>query len=110
MNTTEFFRNLVEPSMARIGLFGITRSMKIDHRECVVTFKVSKNVLTDFDSRLSRYLAAVAGTGLPAASTEMLIQEPSDGRLRTTYPRRHVQSVRRSASVVRAFRFALGEA
>lgn len=89
----EFFESVVDPSTERIGLFGMAHDITFDGRNFIVLHKVSKNVLTEFDQRLSNYLAAVHGVGLPMAAVETRIRDVSSGRSWTPYPMRHLESV-----------------
>jgi len=63
--------------------------------------------LTGFDGKLSKYLAAVTGTGLSGASVETRIRDAAGGRSWMPYPIRHVASV--PDAFAAAARFALGE-
>ncbi|MEL7153700.1 MAG: hypothetical protein AAFN51_07935, partial [Pseudomonadota bacterium] len=67
---------------------------------------VSKNVLTEFDKRLSCYLSAIHGRGLPGASVETRIRDIATGRSWSPYPLRHVNSVPEALAL--AAQLALG--
>lgn len=108
MNTEELFKKFIEPSTEQIGLFGISKESNLDGRTCLVTYKISRNVFTDFDGKLSRYLAAVRGTGLPEASVETRLRDTPGAEMRTVQPVRQVQSV--PDALATAARLALGEA
>lgn len=93
MDQLKFFETVIEPSTERLALFGVAHDVSFDGRHFVVTHKISKNVFTDFDAKLSRYLAAVTQVGLPAATVETRIRDVESKRSWTPYPARHVASV-----------------
>ena len=106
MNDSEFFDAIIDPSTERLGLFGIAHDITFDGRNFVVLHKVSKNVLTEFDRRLSCYLSAVHGVGLPGAAVETRIRDVTTGRSWSPYPMRHIGSV--PEALVLAAELALG--
>ncbi|MEM7188451.1 MAG: hypothetical protein AAF439_02460 [Pseudomonadota bacterium] len=93
MDQIKFFETVIEPSTERLALFGIAHDVHHDGRSFIVTHKISKNVFTNFDSRLSRYLAAVTGVGLPGATVESRIRDVASKRSWAPYPARHAASV-----------------
>ena len=107
MDQIKFFETIIEPSTERLGLFGIAHNVSFDGRSFVVTHKISKNVFTEFDGKLSRYLAAVTGIGLPGATVETRIREVSGSRSWTPYPARHLPSV--PEALATAATLSLGE-
>lgn len=106
MDQYKFFEAVVEPSIERLGLFGIEHDVHFDGSNFVVMHKVAKNVFTDFDGKLSRYLAAVHGRGLPNATVQTTIREVASGRTWTPYAPRHAASVPHGLAI--AGRLALG--
>lgn len=106
MDLYKFFETVIEPSVERLGLFGVAHDVHFDGRNFVVVHKVSKNVFTAFDGKLSRYLAAVHGRGLPTATVQTTIRDVSSGRTWTPYAARHANSVPHALAV--AGRLALG--
>lgn len=106
MDQYKFFEAVIEPSVERLGLFGVEHDVHFDGSNFVVMHKVSKNVFTDFDGRLSRYLAAVHGRGLPNATVQTTIREVASGRTWTPYAPRHAASVPHGLAI--AGRLALG--
>ena len=106
MDQKKFFENVVEPSSERLALFGIAHDINFDGRHFVVTHKVSKNIFTDFDMRLSRYLAAVTGAGLPMATVETRIRDTVSDRSWSPYPARHSAAV--PDALATAAKLALG--
>ena len=106
MDHLRFYESVVEPSTERLALFGIAHDINFDRRNFVVSHKVSKNVFTSFDARLSRYLAAVRGEGLPHATVETRIRDVTTGRAWTPYPPRYCASI--PAALATAVKLALG--
>lgn len=106
MDHLRFYESVVEPSTERLGLFGIAHDISFDRRNFVVSHKVSKNVFTGFDTRLSRYLAAVRGEGLPHGTVETSIRDVTTGRAWTPYPPRYCDSI--PAALATAAKLALG--
>lgn len=107
MDQDKFFEAVIEPSVERLGLFGVTHDVMFDGRSFVVQHKVSRNVFTEFDAKLSRYLAAVRGQGLPNATVETTIRDVATKRSWAPYSPRHAPSVPHALAV--AGRLALGE-
>ena len=108
MERFKFFETVIEPSVERLGLFGLSHDVNFDGRNFVVFHKVSKNVFTEFDGRLSRYLAAVKGKGLPNATIQTTIRDVSSGQTWAPYAPRHAPSVPHALAI--AGRLALGSA
>ena len=106
MDENEFFESIIDPSTERLGLFGMAHDITFDGRNFVVLHKVSKNVLTEFDKRLSCYLSAVHGQGLPGAAVETRIRDIETGRSWSPYPIRNVSSVPEALAL--AAKLALG--
>lgn len=106
MDHLRFYESVVEPSTERLALFGIAHDINFDRRNFVVSHKVSKNVLTSFDARLSKYLSAVRGAGLPRGTVETRIRDVTTGRAWTPYPPRYCASI--PAAVATAAKLALG--
>ena len=106
MDQYKFFETVIEPSVERLGLFGLEHDVHFDGSNFVVVHKVSKNVFTNFDGRLSRYLAAVHGRGLPGATVQTTIRDVASGRTWTPYAPRHAASVPHALAI--AGRLALG--
>ena len=77
MDHVRLFESIAEPSTERLRLFGLAHEALADGRPVIVSHLVSKNVFTSFDMALSRYLAAVTGTGLPQASVETRVRTSS---------------------------------
>lgn len=108
MNTTEFFRSFVEASTEQIALFGIAGGGNVNDGDRNVTYKVAKNVFTDFDGKLSRYLAATTGVGLSAACVETRVQGHAHDTSKAPAPVTHVRSI--PDALATAARLALGDA
>lgn len=106
MDHVRFFETIAEPSTERLRLFGLAHEQVVDGRAVIVSHLVSKNVFTAFDMALSRYLAAVTGTGLPQATVETRLRDPLTGRSTTQGAPRHVASP--PAALAIAARLAIG--
>ena len=108
MNKEDLFRNFIEPSAEKICLFGIERTEVVDGCKRTVTFQIQKIVFNQFDSKLSRYLASVYGSGLPLASVEFRPEIGLSDQVETPPVVRFVHSVPDALAV--AARMALGGA
>ena len=106
MQQDNFFEAVVEPSTERLGVFAIVHEIDLDGRTFYVTHKISKIVLTDFDSKLSRYQAAIHGSGLPGATVDTRIRDAESKRSWTPFPARHAPSVPHALAA--AAKLALG--
>lgn len=106
MDKEGFFEAIVEPSVERLAQFGLAHDVSFDGRAFVVSHKISRNVMTEFDAALSKYLAAVTGVGMPGAMVETRIKDVETGRAWAPYPARHAASVTEALSV--AAKLALG--
>lgn len=102
-----FFEAVVEPSIQRLALFGVAHDVSFDGRNFVVSHKISRNVLTEFDASLSVYLSALTGNGMPGATVETRIKDLETGRSWAPYPARHASSV--VDALVIAAKLALGD-
>ncbi|MEM1300685.1 MAG: hypothetical protein AAGH68_15540, partial [Pseudomonadota bacterium] len=106
MTNIEFYEAVVEPSSERLGIFGLAHDVNFDGRHFVVTHKVSKNILTEFDGHLSRYLAAVTGSGLPGAAVETRITDIETGHSWNPYPVKQASGLPEALGI--AVRLSLG--
>ena len=106
MDQVRFFETIAEPSTERLRLFGLAHDGVAEGRAVIVSHLVSKNVFTGFDTRLSRYLAAVTGTGLPQATVETRLRDPATGRSASHGAPRHAASA--PAALAIAARLAIG--
>jgi hypothetical protein len=79
MSVTNIFKTFVEPSLERIPV------LEVSHIEChqgrgyVISQKIQRNVFTEFDRKLSRHLAATRGTGFPAFTVSVQVNERGSG-------------------------------
>lgn len=106
MEQNKFFESVVEPSTERLGLYGIAHDVNFDGRHFIVSHKVSKNVMTEFDKRLSCYLSAVTGVGLPGSTVETRIRDVESGRTWNPYPARFAPAM--PDALAMAVRLSLG--
>jgi hypothetical protein len=102
-----FFEAVVEPSIQRLALFGVAHDVSFDGRNFVVSHKISRNVLTEFDASLSIYLSALTGNGMPGATVESRIKDLETDRSWAPYPARHAASVVDALAI--AAKLALGD-
>jgi len=71
MCASTVFRAVVEPSIDRVPVIETRHTEAANGRDIVISHVVRRNVLTEFDDRLSRHLAATTGRGFPAVSMAM---------------------------------------
>jgi hypothetical protein len=107
MDHKNLFESVIGPATQNVGLYGVSREARFEGRDCIVTHKVSKTVYTDFDGKLSRYLAATKGRGLPGASVETRICDVETSRTWTPSSETHVASVPEALAI--AARRAVGD-
>lgn len=68
MSIAQVFKTYIEPSVERIPALEVRHLERHQGREFAIVQTVYRNVLTDFDRKLSRHLAATGGEGFPAVS------------------------------------------
>ncbi len=78
MRVAEVFQRMVEPCLERVAVIEVVHTERHDGREFVISHLLRRNILTDFDRRLSRHLAAVRGAGFPAVSVAARVRESAD--------------------------------
>ena len=106
MSDKDFYRSVIEPCSERLGIYGLAHDVNFDGRHFVVTHKVSKNIMTEFDGHLSRYMAAVTGKGLPGAAVETIIYDADTERSWSPNPARQAAGLGEALAI--AVRLALG--
>lgn len=106
MKADNFFQNVVEPSSERLGFYGVAHDVNFDGHDFIVTHKVSKIILTEFDGHLSRYLAAITGKGLPGACVETIISDAGSDRTWSPKPAHMTSGIIDAMAI--AVRLALG--
>lgn len=83
MGTASVFKAYVEPTLARIPALEVVHVERHQGREFVLRQTVQRNVLTAFDAKLSRHLAATRGAGFPAYTVAVAVSprdDPEDER------------------------------
>lgn len=75
MRASAAFTSVIEPSAERIPLLEILHVERHDGRDFIVSSTLKRVVLTEFDLKLSRHLAAISGTGFPALSVDVWLRE-----------------------------------
>jgi hypothetical protein len=84
---------IVEQDLEHLPVLQVTHTESHHGREYQVLQRVSRNVLTDFDRKLSRHLVATKGTGLPAFSVAVEVQEKNGAGGRRQLATAHHPSV-----------------
>jgi predicted Fe-Mo cluster-binding NifX family protein len=79
MSVTNIFKTFVEPSLERIPVLEVSHIERHQGREYVISQKIQRNVFTEFDRKLSRHLAATRGTGFPAFTVSVQVNERGSG-------------------------------
>jgi len=74
MFVSNVYQRVIEPSLAKVAIVEVRHVERHNGREYVISHLVRKNVLTAFDAKLSRHLAAVKGEGLPQVSVAVRVQ------------------------------------
>lgn len=75
MRVSEVFRSVIEPTLERVAVIEVLHVEKHDGRDFVVSHRIRRNILTEFDRKLSRHLAATRGAGFPAVSVQVRIRD-----------------------------------
>lgn len=93
MKESVFFSMIVEPSLERLPVMTISHDVTFDLRDFRVGHTIRKNVLTEFDGKLSEHMAAVTGEGMPAYTLESSVVEPTSRRSWRPWGARHYPSM-----------------
>ena len=75
MGNGSVFKTYVEPSLERIPVLEVSHNEAHQGRDYVITQTIRRNVTTDFDSKLSRHLAATQGGGFPSFTVSVEVRE-----------------------------------
>ncbi len=79
MSVRNVFKTFVEPSLERIPVLEVSHVERLEGCDYIVTQIVQRNVFTEFDRKLSRHLAATRGTGFPAYTVVVQVNERGSG-------------------------------
>jgi hypothetical protein len=91
MSISCVFKSFVEPGLERIPVLEVSHVERHQKREYIITQTIQRNVFTDFDRKLSRHLSATRGTGFPAFTVSVLVNERGSGApARALAPAHHV--------------------
>jgi hypothetical protein len=77
MDDVSVFRSVVEPSLERIPLLEILHDERANGVTYLVSHMICRNVMTNFDSKLSRHISATKGIGFPSVSIKARFCEKS---------------------------------
>ncbi len=75
MRATEVFRKIVEPSLERVAVIEVLHVERHEGRDFVISHLLRRNILTEFDARLSRHLAATRGDGFPHVTVSVRVRD-----------------------------------
>jgi hypothetical protein len=73
------FKTFVEPSLERIPVLEVSHVERLQGCDYIVTQIIQRNVFTEFDRKLSRHLTATRGTGFPAYTVVVQVNERGSG-------------------------------
>jgi len=80
---TTLFDRIIEPDLERVPVLTVAHVEEHLGRNFRLLQTISRNVLTEFDRKLSRHLAATTGAGFPAFTVTVEVVEPGvDGTRR----------------------------
>ncbi|MHA1109227.1 MAG: hypothetical protein ACTSQV_08930 [Alphaproteobacteria bacterium] len=79
MSTSKVFEAFVEPSLERIPVLEVSHVERLQGCDYTITQTIQRNVLTEFDRKLSRHLAATRGAGFPAFTVAVQVNERGRG-------------------------------
>ena len=106
MRIAQVFKTCIEPSLERIPVLEVRHVEHHRGRDFVIAQTIHRNVLTDFDRRLSRHLAATRGEGFPAFSVFVRIRDVAGEAERELAPTHHPSAPHALLAIARR---ALGE-
>lgn len=107
MSVQNIFNAVIGPSLERLPLLEVSQKASLNGRAFVVRYVISKNVFTEFDTRLSEHLAAVRGNGFPAVTLEIEVAEDGNGETWRPAPDQYVKSV--PHALKRVAEYTMGE-
>lgn len=79
MGISDVFETFVEPGLERIPILEVSHVERHQGREYIITQTIQRNVFTEFDHKLSRHLSATRGTGFPAFTVSVVVNERGCG-------------------------------
>ena len=107
MTAQSVFNTVIGPSLEKLPLMELTQAATLNGRNFIVTYSISKNILTDFDRKLSEHLAAVKGAGFPAITLEVRVAEKGSKESWSPAPDEYLKSVLHALK--RVAEYALGD-
>jgi hypothetical protein len=91
MSVSNIFKTFIEPSLERIPALEVSHNERHQGREYTITQTIHRNVFTEFDRKLSQHLAATRGSGFPAFTVTVQVNEQgSSAPARFLSPAHHV--------------------
>lgn len=91
MSINRVFKTFIEPGLERIPVLEVSHVECHQKREYVISQTIQRNVFTDFDRKLSRHLSATRGTGFPAFTVSVAVNERTgNAPARALAPAHHV--------------------
>lgn len=107
MPVQNVFNAVIGPSLERLPLIALSQSASLNGRSFVVRYTISKNVLTDFDRKLSEHLAAVRSSGFPAVTLEIEVTDLASKESWRPSPDQFLKSV--PHALKRVAEYAMGD-
>lgn len=107
MSVQNVFNTVIGPSLEKLPLLELTQAATLNGRNFVVTYAISKNILTDFDRKLSEHLAAIKGGGFPPVTLEVRVAEKGSKESWSPAPDEYLKSVLHALK--RVGEYALGD-
>jgi hypothetical protein len=75
MSISNIFKSFIEPSLERIPALEVSHIEHHQGRKYTIKQTIQRNVFTEFDRKLSRHLAATRGSGFPAFTVSVQVNE-----------------------------------
>lgn len=107
MSVHNVFSTVIGPSLERLPLLELSQMASLNGRSFVVRYTISKNVLTEFDRRLSEHLAAIRAGGFPGVTLEIDVTDLATQESWRPSPDQYVKSV--PHALKRVAEYAIGE-
>lgn len=75
MKVSSVFKQVIEPTMERVSVIEVLHVERHEGRDFVISHTLRRNILSEFDRKLSRHLAAAKGAGFPAVSVSVKVRD-----------------------------------
>ncbi len=93
MRVADAYKTVIQPDIARVPVLEVIHFLERGGRTITTSHLISRNVLTEFDAKLSAHLAATRGRGFPAISITMRSTSNELGAGWQSFPSTHADSV-----------------